>query len=105
MTDMSVANTILAQLGGRRFLTMTGANSLAGSSNSLSMRLPRNPKKVSGVIVELNGNDTYTLKALAKKGSLARGTFKIVEISNVSGLYCDQLCEAFEEVTGLYTSL
>ena len=102
---MTVANTILAQLGGRRFLAMTGAKSLTSSANSLSMRLPRNPRKVGGVRVELDPNDTYTVIAFALTGSIARGNLAVVERSRVSGIYCDQLADTFEEATGLYTTL
>ena len=43
MTDMTVAKTILAQLGGSRFVAMTGARHMAGDATSLSFGLPRFP--------------------------------------------------------------
>lgn len=47
MADMTVANEILRQLGGNKFLVMTGANHLIGDTYSLSMKLPRNMSKRS----------------------------------------------------------
>ena len=41
-TDMTVANEILRQLGGREFIRMTGAKSLTGDASSLSMSIARN---------------------------------------------------------------
>jgi hypothetical protein len=104
-TDLTVANTILAQLGGARFTVMTGAYSYVGGANELSMRLPRNPGKVFGVRIQLDANDTYTVVALASKGSVRAGTLQVFEKMRVSCIYCDQLRSVFEDATGLYTSL
>ena len=41
MADMTVANEILRQLGGNKFLIMTGANHLIRDTYSLSMKLPK----------------------------------------------------------------
>jgi hypothetical protein len=101
----AVANTILAQLGGRKFLAMTGASSLTGSADSLSMRLPTKSCKnrVGGVRITLDATDTYTMVAfkLVRK----QGLLDVAECYKVSGIYCDQLAECFTEATGLYTSL
>lgn len=98
----NVAQTILAQLGGHRFLAMTGAYSLTHSADSLSMRLSmRAARGVGGVRITLDGNDTYTLIAFKMK----RGTFEVVESYHESGLYFDQLQEAFTEATGLLCTL
>jgi hypothetical protein len=96
-----VPQIILEQLGGKRFLAMTGAYSLTGSADALSMRLPRGPagKRVGGVRITLDPSDTYTLVAFKLCG------MKVVESFRESGIYCDQLAETFTEATGLYTSL
>lgn len=106
MSDMTVANTILAQLGGHKFLAMTGAYSLAGSADTLSMRLPKkSPKNVSGVRITLDASDTYTLVAIKLAGSFKRGNLHTVESYKESGLYFDQLADAFTAATGLLTRL
>lgn len=105
MTNNQVAQTILSQLGGSKFLAMTGAYSLTYSGDSLSMRLSTKGTKnrVGGVRITLDGNDTYTMIAfsLRKKD----GMLNVVETYNESGLYFDNLAEAFTEATGLYTTL
>lgn len=101
---MAVADTILQQLGGRRFITMTGAYSLSGSEDTLSMRLPQRGRMV-GVRVTLDPSDTYTLTVIKSVGSLKRGNFRTVEAFKQSNVYCDQLQDVFTEATGLATSL
>lgn len=100
-----VANTILAQLGGNRFLAMTGAYSLTGSADALSMRIPQKRGGVFGVRVTLDADDTYTLVALKSAGSITKGDFHTVESYKESGLYHDMLQAAFTEATGLAVSL
>ena len=101
----AVANTILAQLGGNKFLAMTGAYSLTGSADALSMRLPTKSCKdrIGGMRITLDASDTYTVVAfkLVRK----QGLLDVVECYKVSGIYCDQLADCFTEATGLYTSL
>lgn len=43
-TNLTVANTILHQLGGRRFIAFTGARDLLGDTNSLTFKLPKRPR-------------------------------------------------------------
>lgn len=42
MAELTVAKTILEQLGGSRFLALTGSRNLVGDDTSLTMRLARN---------------------------------------------------------------
>ena len=102
-----VPKIILAQLGGNRFLAMTGAYSLTGSKDTLSMRLPVKSTKdgIGGVRITLDPNDTYTLTAIKLAGSFAKGNVRVVEAFKESGIYCDMLAETFTEATGLYTSI
>jgi hypothetical protein len=95
MTGFTVAKTILEQLGGERFVTMTGAKNLTGSDDGLSFQLGDNPRRVAHVRVTLIPNAVYSVTFFP------RG--KAPEI--VSGVYADSLAELFESRTGLYTSL
>lgn len=103
-TDMTVANTILAQLGGNRFIAMTGACSFSGSADELTFRLPTRGK-MRAVKIKLEPSDTYTFRVVESRGSMAKGNFEIVETSKAEDVYCDMLEEVFTEATGLYTSL
>lgn len=97
MTNLQVANTILEQLGGNRFLAMTGARDLVGSDNALQFGLPRfTGVKARKVRVELNDSDTYTLTTYDRHGA------KWEEHSMV---YADTLASTFTRATGLAVSL
>jgi hypothetical protein len=105
MADMTVANTILAQLGGRKFVAMTGASSFVGGNDTLTFRLPRsdyNKKRIKGVRITLTPDDLYTMIFFKQKG---RPTFEVVEVAKHEGIYADQLAEIFTSETGLYTHL
>ena len=100
-SDMTVAKTILAQLGGQRFLTMTGAKFLLAHASALSFHLPSSFAKdgINRVRIDLTAQDLYDVTF-----SRARG-LKIFYQAKVDGLYCDQLREAFTEATGLEVAL
>lgn len=100
MTDLTVATTILEQLGGNKFVVMTGAKNLGGGMDYLSFGLPKNPKKVSHVIVKYNaGSDTYSMKFMNIRG------VKVKDLAVHENVYCDMLQELFTQETGLYTKL
>lgn len=92
MTNLTVANTILEQLGGRRFIAMTGSKNFLGTDNRLAFKLPR------GRIVKitLTAMDDYMVELLTSAGR---------PIGYREGVYCDTLCTTFETLTGLRTSL
>ena len=106
MSDLTVPKEILRQLGGNRFLAMTGAQNLLGDTNSLQMVLPRGAK-VQRVTVRLDPSDTYTIEGFNIVRPTARNGYKldVVKRASRSDVYCDALLEVFEEMTGLYTHL
>lgn len=102
--SMQVAETILSQLGGNRFIAMTGAYSFTGSKDCLSFRLPsNNSKKIGGVRINLKDDDTYTLTTVKLKRR--KGGFLDTECKEFPNVYCDNLRQVFESATGLLTSL
>lgn len=98
MTDMTIANVILEQLGHRRFIVMTGAKNLVGGERTLAFHLPIIRKFFE---VKLEYNDTYTLSLFTIDRK--NGTRKVKTM--LADVYCDNLRETFESMTGLYTSL
>ncbi len=100
---MEVAQTILQQLGGRRFQVMTGAKNFIGDANALSFRLPGTPGFVKDGInfvrVTLNAMDTYDIEFLRVRGRA------IKPVTQVSDVYAEQLRSVFRSYTGLETSL
>lgn len=97
---MQVAQTILAQLGGNRFLVMTGARNLVGRPDGLSFKVGSNAKKVSHVRVTLEASDLYTVEFLSIRGTQAPRT-----LARRAGVYADSLQAVFTTETGLDTRL
>lgn len=93
-----IAETILAQLGGNRFLAMTGAKNLLHDAASLSFKLP-GIAKANYVKITLDPDDTYSVEF----GKLRGLTYKT--ITTLSGVYCDNLQSVFTAQTGLDTHL
>lgn len=101
---LPVASTILAQLGGSRFLAMTGARDLVGSANSLRLRLPRGLAKsaISHVTVTLDaGTDTYTVAAIR----YVPRTLTSHPVAAQDMVHADSLQRVFQSITGLDTRL
>lgn len=98
---LTVANTILAQLGGARFAAMTGAKGFVGDTNSLAFRLPSNfaTKGINVVKVTLDPSDTYTVTFAKLRG------VKYTVIAEANDVYNDNLRRVFTSYTGLDTSL
>ena len=110
---MSVAEEILRQLGGRRFIAMTGAkNFLKDEKNNwMSFRIGRNASKANYVKITLTPDDLYTMEFIRctsprlnhKTGVFTEGKRTVLE--KREGLWCDMLESTFSEVTGLETRM
>lgn len=97
-----IAHTTLQQLGGNRFIAMTGAKYFSfGDKGELNFKLPSG--KYKAVKIEVNANDLYkvTFYKMSKKGGVPTVTGTVVrddvDVSNLRGV--------FERETGLATSL
>jgi nitrogen regulatory protein PII-like uncharacterized protein len=90
----------LKQLGGNRFIAMTGAKHFGVGPNGMSFKIGRNSKRVNHVTIDLDrGRDLYNMKFdwVTIKGIKNKKTLK--------GIYADQLQDMFTKYTGMYTSL
>lgn len=101
-TKMQVANEILKQMGGNKFLAMTGASNLLALESGLQFKIPTRlaSNKANIVRIVLDSDDTYTMtfyKFSMKKASS--------EILSASGLFCDNIMEFFTDATGIYIKL
>jgi hypothetical protein len=100
MNKLEVAQTILDQLGGNRFVIMSGAKNLGAGTDYLSFGLGRNAGKVSHVIVKyVYGKDLYEMTFLSIRGT------KTKTIASFEDVYSENLQEIFTEVTGLLITL
>lgn len=99
--SLQCAKTIVEQLGGNKFVSMTGAKNLVAGDMALTFRLPSQFAKdgINLVNIALTGSDEYNVTF-----SKVRGT-KITVVSERRGLHAADLQPAFIDATGLRTSL
>jgi hypothetical protein len=96
----NVAREIFKQLGGNRFVAMTGAKHILDGGKYLSFKIPRAGKNgINYVKITSTDMDLYDIEF----GRIHGNTYKVVK--KVNGIYYDQLTNIFTEVTGLYTRL
>ena len=99
LTESQVAKTILQQLGGNKFIAMTGAKNFGSSSKSLQMKIGRNSKSISHVVITLKSSDLYDMEFIR-----VRGTSRKV-VKKVTGVYADMLGKMFTKYTGMNVRL
>ena len=98
-----IAQTILQQIGGRRFTVMTGSKKLIDIGKGLRMSLSRNKTQANRLEIVLDeSTDTYTMR-FYKQSITKHFDVKIKEIAEYDMVYCDMLEEMFTSVTGLCT--
>jgi hypothetical protein len=95
-----IAKTILQQLGGNKFIAMTGAKNLGFTDKGIQMKIGRNAKGVTHVIIDLDrGKDLYNIEFVKVRG------MKRTTVKKLKGIYADQLKKIFTQYTGLRVSL
>lgn len=97
----TVAQTILAQLGGMNRLTaMVGVELFLDRGNGVSFKF-KGSRKANVCQITLDASDTYTVKM--QKFQPRKLT--ITDVYESDGIYADQLIDTFEQQTGLYLTL
>lgn len=96
---MMIGKIILEQLGGNKFIAMTGAKNLVAGGAYLSFHIGRNSAGINGVRIELTYQDLYKVEFLR----LSKKECKVVE--KYEGVYSDDLQNLFTRVTGMATRL
>ena len=91
--------TILKQLGGNKFIAMTGAKNLGTNGKDLSFSIGRNAKKVTHVHIKLTSMDLYDVEFINMRGA------KRKVIKKVKGVYGDMLPKIFKKYTGMNVRL
>lgn len=107
---MNVAETILNQLGGNKFLAMTGAKGLGGWDTGLQFSLPARFAKngIRRVRIELTPADLYNVTFYKSKRERVAPCVTIpgfIEVERHEMIYADQLQPLFTQATGLDTHL
>jgi len=100
--NQEIAATILKQLGGRRFVGMTGSkNFVAGTNGSLSFKLSGMVRKIATHCrITLNSMDTYDMEFIKVKRD-----YSMPVVAKHEGIYNDMLETCFTKTTGLNTHL
>src|SRR5574343_720097 len=120
-TSKEIANIILSQLGGNRFLGMTGSKNLTHGIDEenrsyLSMKLSGLVKgrKYNYLKIVYEFDDTYTMVFQNIKQRTEKQLMKVLALGQelpspftiketiITGVYCDMLQDIFEQETGLY---
>lgn len=92
----------LDQLGGNRFIAMTGARNFVYSKkdNYIAFKIPRAAQNINFIKITLNAMDLYDIEF----GHISN-KFGYKVIKKFNDLYNDQLQSIFTQETKLYTSL
>lgn len=104
------ATILIEQLGGRKFIAMTGTKNFitdnANGTPTLRMDLKANFGGVNRLQIALNANDTYTMYFYKLAiGKSTNWEAKVTKEQTFAGVYSDMLQSIFTKVTGLYTKL
>ena len=97
--DKRQAGETLKQLGGNKFIAMTGAKNFAVGPKGMGFKIGRNSKSINYIRIDLKSTDLYDMEFIRLRGS------KINVVKKVTGVYNDQLQKMFTKHTGMYTSL
>lgn len=101
MTTHTIATTILQQLGGNRFVAMTGARQIVAGPEFLQFAIGRGAvNHANKVRVTLEPTDTYCVEFFYCRGVDCRQCG-----DSLRGIYADQLREVFTSQTGMDTHL
>ena len=96
-TDNTVASTILQQLGGNRFIAMTGARDFVRGENYLQFKLNgrMTDDGINLVVIRLEANDYYMIQFYRQRG------INLTEIARKDFLSPQMLRDQFVSYTGL----
>lgn len=129
-----IASDIMAQLGGHKFVVMTGARDIVALDRGVKFRIGRNASKANMIRVTLTSMDTYivefikrgrelnpvTLLAKVFRDGMSESEFNTAYelalqkakkasedkvLHTVSGVYCDTIQQVFTAYTGMNTHL
>lgn len=93
---MSIPEVTLSQLGGRRFIAMTGARHFVADGNALRFKLPQGARSgINLVTITLTPDDVYRVTFARFRGQ------SLATVAEVDYVYADQLGEVFTHHTGL----
>lgn len=96
---MNVAEIIRSQLGGNKFIVMTGAKNFSTSGNNLSFSIPG--RKINIAQIVLNERDLYDVEFIKSN----KRTYDMETVSKASDIDAENLTRVFADHTGIEVSL
>jgi len=95
------AGLILKQLGGNKFIAMTGAKDFIrdDKKSMIGFKIGHNCNNINYVRITLNSMDTYDMEFLSIR------KFKVTIKHKSTCVYCDNLQRIFTHYTGMDTHL
>ena len=104
MQTTHFAEVILQQLGGNRFVAMTGASNFLfdDAASSLTFKVGKNAQKVTHVRIMVEPTDTYRVEFLRVR---AGRNYRVETLRDDSTVFVDALRRVFTAGTGLAVSL
>lgn len=96
----TIASTILSQLGGNRFIAMTGAKDFMSlKEGGLVCKIGQNASKANYMKITLNSLDLYDMEFIRIHGD------KVTTKKQIKNVYNDMLQSIFTKTTEMYLSL
>ncbi|MEE8465749.1 MAG: hypothetical protein V3S68_04675 [Dehalococcoidia bacterium] len=95
----TTTQTIIDQIGGSRFQTMTGVKQIAQIKDGVQFNFGKGSQGINTVLITLNERDTYDLKFWRITAKTAK------EIVGVGDIHAGELQGVFTNITGLDTKL
>lgn len=95
------AEDVLRQLGGRKFMVMTGAKGFVrdDKQRQIMFKIPKAKSGINYIRITLTSMDLYDIEFMSFRGT------KLKTVATERGVYNDQLQSIFTKHTGLNTSL
>lgn len=111
MTNTMTAQTILNQLGGSKFIVMTGAKNFIALENGIKFNIGRNRSKANMVKITVNSLDLYDVEFIKftpfkfNVNTMTAREEKIETVAKLENYYDEMLQDGFTSVTGMQTHL
>ena len=98
--NLTIAKTIIQQLGGNKFIVMTGARNIFADGQGVTMQIMKNKSKAKYVSIILNSLDLYDMQFKSLDKDL-----NLIIRAEANNIYFEDLETIFTNITGLNTRL
>lgn len=103
--ETRICDIILQQLGGKRFILMTGCKNFINIEDGLRFSVSRNKTSINRCDIKYNrGTDTYNVRFYRHR---VNKFYQVIDttVKEFNDVYADMLENIYTSVTGQYTRL